>query len=90
MVWEGDVRKLAAVVGLTLVTSACMAAEPMTVAAPVIHGYGYNIYGSYSSYDFTYGYAHPPPRVYPARYRHHRHPHTMRHAQHPDATAPGS
>jgi len=70
------VKKLAAVIWLALITSACVATPPTPIAAPIIHGYGYDIYGSYRAYSYTYGYADPPPHARPlhhAHRRYHRH-----------------
>ena len=75
-------RKLAAAISLAILTSACGTTQPTLIAAPVIHGYGYDIYGSYRAYSFVYGYAHTPhASVHYAHRRYHRLAH--RHAVHP-------
>jgi hypothetical protein len=76
------VRKLAAVIWLALLTSACVATPPIPTAAPIIHGYGYDIYGSYRAYSYTYGYAHLPPHVRPVHPAHHRFHHRPTEAHH--------
>jgi hypothetical protein len=73
------ISTLLAALATTALIGLAAPAQSEPVAAPVIHGYGYNLYGSYSSYTLGLGDDRRVWREFAQHHHRHIHRHRLAH-----------